>query len=79
VLLEKGTLEKYLAARAAAIAVAAPQRERLDHLFTLEAYADEATELALRLSRTELGVLDGSVALGGKPLLERAALRCATG
>jgi hypothetical protein len=79
VLLEKGAFEKYLAAGSATVAVAAPQRERLDDLFVLEAYADEATELALHLSRTEPGVLDGSVALGGEPFLERAALRCATG
>src|SRR4051812_10890771 len=54
VLLQEGALEKYLAARAATVTVAAPQRERLDHLVVLEAYAYEAPKLAVRLTRAEL-------------------------
>src|SRR5687768_2760638 len=74
VLPEEGALEEYLAAGAAAVAVAAPQGERLDDLLALEADADEAAQLAVRLPRAELGVLDGLRALGGEPLLEGAAL-----
>ena len=79
VLLEEWTLEKYLAARAAAIAVAAPEGERLDDLIAAKAYAYEAAEFALRLPRAKLRIFDGADALGRKPLFERAAQRCATG
>ena len=58
VLLEERALEKYLAARAAAVAVAAPERERRDDLVALEAYADEAPELAVRLLGSKLRVLE---------------------
>src|ERR1051325_2381903 len=47
------------AAGAAAFAVAAPQAQGLDDLVLLEADADEAAELAVRLPRAELGVRDG--------------------
>src|ERR1044072_4349826 len=76
VLLEEGALEEYLAAGAAAVAVAAAECERLDDLVLLEADADEAAELAVRLPWAELGVRDGLGTLRGEPPFEGAALPC---
>ena len=69
VLLEEGTLEKYLAASAATIALAASQAERLDDFLMAEAC----------LLGAKLRVFDGASALGRHPLLERAPLRRASG
>jgi len=56
--LQEGTLENEFAARAATVALAAPQRERRDRFFLAKVSDDEATQLALGLTRTQLCVRD---------------------
>ena len=56
VLLQKGTFEDQLAARAATIALAPAQREGRDGLFFAEIRDDETTQFAVRLARAQFGV-----------------------
>ena len=58
VLFQEGAFEKNLAACAAAIALAAPQRKSSDDLFLAEIRADETAELTLRLAGTKLCIFD---------------------
>jgi hypothetical protein len=58
--LEKGALEQNLAAGAATITFATPERELRDDLFFAEVDADEAAQLALCLSSAQPNVLYGA-------------------
>ena len=62
-LLEEGALEEYLAARAAPITLAAPERERIDHFLLAEIRADETAQLPLRLPRAKPRILHGAQTL----------------
>ncbi len=53
---QERTLEKYLAARAATIAISATKAESLDDIFPAKVDPDETTQLALRLTRAEFGI-----------------------
>ena len=74
VLFQKRTFEEYLAACAAAVALAAPERERRDDLFFTKVYIYESPKLALRLAGAEPSVFDGAQALGrGNAFLKQTA------
>jgi hypothetical protein len=59
--LEEGALEKNLATGSATIAFALTKRKGSDDLLLAEVCADETAELALRLPRAKLRVLDGAL------------------
>ncbi len=56
VFFQERTLEQYLAARAAAIAISATKAESFDDIFPAKVDSDETPQLALRLARAKLGV-----------------------
>ncbi|MDT4955278.1 MAG: hypothetical protein QOJ02_3416 [Acidobacteriota bacterium] len=70
--LEEGALEKNLATGSATIAFALTKRKGSDDLLLAEVCADETAELALRLPRAKLRVLDGArAARCGETLFQR--------
>jgi hypothetical protein len=79
VFFKKWAFEENLAACAAAITVAATQRERGDDFLLAEIRTDEATQLALGLTGAKLCVLDGARAQPlGEPFFEQALALAAT-
>jgi hypothetical protein len=72
VFLQERAFEKNLAASPATIAIAATKRQLCDDLFLPKICADEATELAVRLTGAESGILDRARATGcGETFFQR--------